>query len=255
MGKKFLNIFKIHSERYAELIKQAEFDDEAVINAHTTLLVMDCQSFPELNCKSFLLDQYRGIIKTNKETRKLINQFVAQRPLSFWGMRIFSACTAHQGALSYVFGNTILIPLTGATQHSTHWLMLNKVKSSSFNHERRTMNVWFSTLEQKLLHVEIAVKKAVVHQHIVQAMKTHITQRRLLDALMRDFNVSEAAGQLQYLAEHFDEETDYVTLKNYTAAWKEEIVTATLKEILGAEVTPALTQQYLRALRKKWERL
>nr|WP_054757870.1 hypothetical protein [Liquorilactobacillus satsumensis] len=85
MGKNFLNIFKIHSERYAELIKQAEFDDEAVINAHTTLLVMDCQSFPELNCKSFLLDQYRGIIKTNKETRKLINQFVAQRPLSFWG--------------------------------------------------------------------------------------------------------------------------------------------------------------------------
>ncbi|KRL04543.1 hypothetical protein [Liquorilactobacillus oeni] len=252
----FKNFFKIHGKEYKKLMQDAVFDEEARINPQTTLMLLHCQNFPELGCKTLLLDQYRGIIKTNKETRKLINIFVAEHPLSFWGMRIFNICKdRRKGALPYVFGNTILVPLGGTTQHSTHWVMFNRVLNSSFDEQSRSLHLWFKMMGDQHVKIELKVKRAVVRQHIEHALYAHIVEMHFLEELTRELNSSEVEGQLHHLVKKKAAQVEYIPLKKYSVALKQEVVAATLKEVYDEEPSPELLKEHLKVLHKKWEKL
>ncbi|MFT9013450.1 hypothetical protein [Liquorilactobacillus mali] len=92
-----------------EIIFNSEVDTNAMINAQSTLFIFNCLNYKKLGCKSILVDKYRGIIRTNKETKKLINQFVDKQAITFLGTRMMAQ---KQGGLPYVYGKQVIMLLS-----------------------------------------------------------------------------------------------------------------------------------------------
>lgn len=118
-----------------KIIALGEFDRDIEIKAESTLLVLDCQRYRIKNVKSIIFDIHKGICLSNYETRKLVNRFVEQNAVTFAFTRVFMQYRELTGALPYVYGEVLMIPLSGATQHSTNWFFLNNVSSHIFSSE------------------------------------------------------------------------------------------------------------------------
>lgn len=112
-----------------KLYKQGYLDAEATIDPQTALLVLDCHLLNLPHCRSLIIDAKRGVVISEKETTRLVNQFVAKQSVGFLPARAILCAQGKKKlpCLPYVWGETELMPLGGYTRHATNWLMLNHV--------------------------------------------------------------------------------------------------------------------------------
>ncbi|MBD5069140.1 MAG: hypothetical protein HDT50_02965 [Lactobacillus sp.] len=112
-----------------KLYHQGYSDLEAMIDPHTVMLILDCHLLGLSQCRSLIIDAKRGIIISEKETTRLINQFVAKQSVGFLPARAILCAQGKKKmpCLPYVWGETELMPLGGYTRHATNWIMLNHV--------------------------------------------------------------------------------------------------------------------------------
>lgn len=117
-----------------KLYQQGYFDADAYLDKQTLLLVWDCHDLGLKNCRSLILDTKRGIIISDKETTRLVNQFIKQQPVGLLLPRALVGSFAKKTpCLPYVWGKILLVPLSGYTRHATSWVRLDHVYYDYFS--------------------------------------------------------------------------------------------------------------------------
>lgn len=118
------------------LLEQTEIDPQAKIDRHNTLLLVDCHKhFSDSNCRSLLIDQHRGIVGSPKETKRLLNEWLEQQTFGLiWQRSVQKSITKKERAESLVIvhGNSMFVPVKGATQHSTSWVAMHNLASKIY---------------------------------------------------------------------------------------------------------------------------
>ena len=117
----------------ANLVDTALVDEEAGISKQT-LLIIDCRALNKSTAKSLLIQSDGRMLVSNKETARLINQFLDRQPIGLLlAKSVLNLLKINaKVAVPYVFGSTILLPLGGYTRHSTSWIMLGNVFDLNF---------------------------------------------------------------------------------------------------------------------------
>ncbi|MFT9373784.1 hypothetical protein [Liquorilactobacillus hordei] len=237
-----------HGFNLDEIIFNSELDVKAKINLQSTLFVFNCLNYKKLGCKSILVDKYRGIIRTNKETKKLMNQFIKDQAVSFLGTRIMSQ---NKGGLPYVYGKNIIIPLSGATQHSTDWLFLNDSVGVSFTENKRNMTVLFREFLGEPLKMEFMVDKHVVRRQLGIASDIIRKQCCIVDEINVEFENIKQTSVYNICEQYTDSNVESTTLKSELDWGICYIIETVLKGIMGKDVSKELVEDSLKEIRKK----
>lgn len=237
-----------HGFNLDEIIFNSELDMKATINLQSTLFVFNCLNYKKLGCKSILVDKYRGIIRTNKETKKLINQFITDQAVSFLGTRVMSQ---NKGGLPYVYGKNVIIPLSGATQHSTDWLFLNDSVGVSFTENKRNMTILFREFLGDPLRMDFMVDKNVVRRQLKIAGNIIMKQCSIVDEINIEFQNIKQTSVYNICGQYMDRSVESTSLKSELDWGISYIIGATLKGIMGEDVSEELIEDSLKEIRKK----
>lgn len=237
-----------HGFNLDEIIFNSELDMKATINLQSTLFLFNCLNYKKLGCKSILVDKYRGIIRTNKETKKLINQFITDQAVSFLGTRVMSQ---NKGGLPYVYGKNVIIPLSGATQHSTDWLLLNNSVGISFTENKRNMTILFREFLGDPLRMDFMVDKNVVRRQLKIAGNIIMKQCSIVDEINIEFQNIKQTSVYNICGQYTDPSVESTSLKSELDWGIYYIIENVLKGIMGKEVSKELVEDSLKEIRKK----
>ncbi|KRN33100.1 hypothetical protein [Liquorilactobacillus mali] len=231
-----------------EIIFNSEVDTNAMINAQSTLFIFNCLNYKKLGCKSILVDKYRGIIRTNKETKKLINQFVDKQAITFLGTRMMAQ---KQGGLPYVYGKQVIIPLGGATQHSTDWLLMNNIAGIMFTENKRNMTVLFKEFLGAPLEMDFEVDKTIVRRQLRIAGNILLRQCKLVAELNDAFHDIKQSSVYNICIPCSDQDTDHSSLKSELDGGIYYVTEMALKGIMGKDVSEQLIEDTMKDIRRK----
>ncbi|KRL02609.1 hypothetical protein [Liquorilactobacillus capillatus] len=176
----------LDTAKIKEIIELGEYDNDAAIQADSTLLILDCQKYNLKNIKSIIFDRNKGICLSNMETKRLINRFVVQDIVTFGFIRATMELENIKGVLFYVYGETMMIPLTGATQHSTSWFFVNNVASYSFNSAGNKIILYCPQVFDRALKIAVETNKAYCMRVINAAEKVSDRESKLALKMVAD---------------------------------------------------------------------
>lgn len=231
------NLF-LHNLDWKTLLNNADFDDCARINPDSTLFIFDCQQYDSLKCKSILFDCNRGVIMTNKETKKLVNELVKSLAWSFLEIRTINALKSGKSkALPYVHGKVALIPLTGVTQHSTNWVMFNNVVGHSFNKDSQNLILHFSNFQGEKCKLEVVADKALWNQHLKLAAEHILIQKELYRQESEYFKNIEETHLYRMCKEEADVNNVYMALKTFVDERDRVLIESVINEVYGEKTT------------------
>lgn len=231
-----------------EIIFNSELDTKAVINPQSTLFVLNCLNYKKLECKSILVDKYRGIVRTNKETKKLINQFVNNQAVSFLGTRMMAQS---KEGLPYVYGRKVIVPMSGATQHSTDWLLVNNTIGVTFTENKRNMTMIFKEFLGAPLKMDLMVNKIVVKRQLRIAGNIMLKQCEVVDEVNVEFQDIKQSDVYNICRQYSDQESECSSLKNELDWGVHYIIESVLKHVLGDDVSGGLVAEIAKDIKRK----
>ncbi|KRM94875.1 hypothetical protein FC19_GL000135 [Liquorilactobacillus aquaticus DSM 21051] len=183
----YRRIVEVNTSRIEDIIALGEFDQDIEIQSRSTLLVLDCQKYNIKNVKSIVFDIHKGICLSNYETKKLVNRYVERNAVTFAFTRAMVRYMDFKGILPYVYGETIMIPLTGVTQRSTDWFFLNNVSSYIFSSSENKVILNCEKVFNIAFKIVIETNPAFCKRAIGFAKQMYELENQLLCKLIADF--------------------------------------------------------------------
>lgn len=126
-------VIDFSKDGFDRLMARAVYEKNADIDICRAKLILRFSpkqdAYPAFGRINTMIVEDDRIIVTPKQTKKLVNELIERQGI---GLFVDRACLALRNKkriapLSYVWGETELMPLGGTYRHSTSWIMLNKV--------------------------------------------------------------------------------------------------------------------------------
>ncbi|SEM59599.1 hypothetical protein SAMN05216431_1053 [Ligilactobacillus sp. WC1T17] len=219
----------------AQLLKLALYQPEAAIHPQKTNLILDVhlknyQHFGPIN--ALIINDYQ-IIATPKYTKSLINNFIAKQKLGFLFERTCLPQNKRRiGPLAYVWGEMILMPLSGTSRHSTSWVMLNKIHQTKI-----TNNFVLFQFVQGGLWYQLNVFKDTYQANQKICQKLYRMQHEAVGELLESFDFHKSEQIYQAAKKNYQPSS----LKMLQTNAEQLLVTLTLKAVYGKDYQPYVT--------------
>lgn len=222
-----------------EFAANAQFDLGAAINEETWL-ILDTRQLNQPQCKSLLVEQNGRLIASEKETNRLINQFLNLQPIGLLASKAtLTWLYPNQNNLSipYVWGKFCLMPLGGYTRHSTSWLLLENLSDNNF----LSADQLLLTNRSQTLQCLLKANKTNYLTNLKLTLEIKKTLQLLANFIYLQFSGPNLCSQLQRWS---DNNHDYGCLKDFLTAYNLTIIQALYK--VSGDST--LDQAYLKKL-------
>ncbi|AMV63276.1 Hypothetical protein ADU72_0885 [Pediococcus damnosus] len=115
--------------RFQEIADNAQTIDKTEICETTTFYIHDTSHW-DTDYNSIVFDAHRGLHKTKKTTKQLINKFARSKEANFMLMQAMGRQLEVKRCWPYVLGNVQFVPTSGATYTSTNWIAVHHLKDA-----------------------------------------------------------------------------------------------------------------------------
>lgn len=201
----FLDLNGVH-----ELYRQGYFDADATLDTQTSLLIWDCHDLGLKNCRSLILDAKRGVIISDKESTRLVNQFIKRQPVGLLLARcLISPLAKKPPCLPYVWGKILLVPLSGYTRHPTSWLRLDHVDYNYFVDPTHIAIIFDHDPKTRFI---LPINKKTYLCNLKTTATIYYRLRQLIHELSSAFDLTTKTTPLYYLDEQLERTFSLATL-------------------------------------------
>ena len=175
-------LIKKFDDQVWQIQQLARFDASFNLDGSSTVMLIDCRNHQlDPRYKSVIIDERCGIVATNKETKRLFNNWIATQPISLSTIRALQKL--HHGkvkSLVYVLGDIMLVPLTGSTQYSTTWLgMHHLVDKYSYSDNETYLHLKMNEYFDQPVTLSIELRGRVFQQQFAIAQELQLTEYHL----------------------------------------------------------------------------
>lgn len=115
--------------RLANIADAVQTIDKTDICEATTFYIHDTSHW-NTDYNSIVFDVHRGIHKTRKTTKQLMNTFARSKEANFMLMQAMGRQLEVRNCWPYVLGNTQFVPTSGASRASTNWIAVHHLKDA-----------------------------------------------------------------------------------------------------------------------------
>jgi hypothetical protein len=221
-----------------EIQRLARFDDSFNLDGRTLVMLIDCQHNQlDPRYKSVIIDERSGIIASNKETKRLLNQWIEEQPLSLLTMRVLQKMRYQKiKGLVYVLGEIMLVPLTGSTQYSTTWLgMHHLVDKYCYSDYERYLHLKMNEYFERPVTLSIELRGRVFQQQFAIAQELQLIEYHFWKLGKIHFDELPQSKIYKHSFKNFEDLTTF-KLQLYINTLKFELVKRTAKQYGGETV-------------------
>lgn len=113
--------------RFEQIADMAQTIDKTDICEETTFYIHDTSHW-STEYNSIVFDAHRGIHKTKKTTKALINRYARSKEANFLLMQAMGRQLSVNNSWPYVLGNTQFAPTSGPSKEYTNWIAVHHLK-------------------------------------------------------------------------------------------------------------------------------
>lgn len=175
-------VFKKSSDALYDLpvIQDSEICEESTYYIH------DITAWNDDGNKAIVFDSVRGIHRTDLSTRSLINKFLQDKPIETMINRILGEQIGIKQAIPITVGSVGLVPLSGTSRSSTHWISAHHLLDLHFDSENsRNTIIKFKGCQ---LHVPIKCKS--LHIKLQQTIKMRQAMQLIFEGISEKFGLT-----------------------------------------------------------------
>jgi hypothetical protein len=233
------------------------FDPQAKIDRQDTLLLVDChKESNDKKWRSLLIDRHRGVIGSSKETKRLLNEWLEQQTLGLiWQRSMQKVLTKKKRVESMVIvqGNSMFVPVSGATQYSTSWVAVHNLISQVYFSPTKS-SIWLNFQKNNLevLTLEIQANCNFFQKQYRIGQKIMLQQWRNWHSFEAEFKVKENSLLFQNCLADV-QELNYVHPRELFNFYQHEMLECSLKCWWEEHVSPEQVDKVYKEVKHRFD--
>ncbi|MFC5188376.1 hypothetical protein ACFPIA_00995 [Pediococcus cellicola] len=170
--------------RFKQVLDNAQTIDKTDICPSTTFYIHDTSHW-NTDYNSIVFDMHRGVHKTKRTSKQLINMFIRENESNFLLMQAMGRFLKIRSGWPYVFGNTQFVQTSGASKLSTNWIAVHHLKDIYHDHDDEK-RLFLLFKEGFRLNIRLDFKQ--LHNRMTKVRQYYDLQMNLTKYFSEQFN-------------------------------------------------------------------